>query len=420
MKKIFLSIILTAGLIFQSAAVFAEDGESVSFNESQAEANLPLNDQQKVQLEFEKKYLDSVFSLADKFFGSTEGFNDFGEIYIENENNNPYLVIAVANYGENVNAFIEEMKQILPSDLLVIKEVSYSKSDLLNIQSDILKEIEAGTIAIPGDVSTVPSVKDQKVIIRVPNYNSLQKSIMDLTNVKYNDLLKFEEGTENFTTKARDDAFTEMGGGIAIPGCTTTGIATKDTREFLITAGHCLDSIGSSVTQGGTVVGKEHLSNYKTGGIDVGLILLTNTNKKYGNKYYYNPVANAEYDQKYTTTGAALNGQLICKSGKMTNVTCGTVTEQDGSVYYKGDNVTVYSIITVYKSDGDFCIPGDSGSIVFNAYSTNRIIGIVSGTSTTDTVATYGYVSKIVPALAAAGSVSLYTSDTVKTVNQNN
>lgn len=64
------------------------------------------------------------------------------------------------------------------------------------------------------------------------------------------------------------------------------------------------------------------ISNFKTGGIDVGLILLTNTNKKYGNKFYYNPVANAEYDKKYIDTGAALNGQLICKSGKITNVTC--------------------------------------------------------------------------------------------------
>ncbi|KOP65941.1 hypothetical protein AMS62_12370 [Bacillus sp. FJAT-18019] len=296
------------------------------------------------------------------------------------------------------------MKQIIPSDLLVIKEVSYSKSDLLNVQSDILKEIEAGTIGIPGDVSTAPSVKDQKVIIRVPHYNSLQRSIIDLTNVKYNDLLKFEEGTQNFTTKARDEQFDEMGGGIALPTCTTTGIATKDTREFLITAGHCINSIGSTAYQGGAAIGKQHISNFKTGGIDIGLILLTNTSKKYGNKYYYNPVANVEYDKKYTGTGAALNGQLICKSGKMTNVTCGTVTEQDGSVYYEGSNVTVYSNITVYKSDGDFSIPGDSGAIVFDAYSTNRVVGIVSGSAATNGTGRYGYVAKIIPALASVGA----------------
>lgn len=60
------------------------------------------------------------------------------------------------------------------------------------------------------------------------------------------------------------------------------------------------------------------ISNFETGGIDVGLIVLTNTNKKYGNKFYYNPVSNKSM--------------------------------RDGSVYYKDENVTVYSNTTVYGS----------------------------------------------------------------------
>lgn len=418
MKKILLPILLTAGLIFQSTAVFAEGSESVSYSEYQADANLPLNDQEKIQLEFEKKYLDSVFSIADKFFGSTEGFNDFGEIYIENENNNPYLVVAVAKDSENVKSFIEEMKQVLPSDLLVIKEVNYSKTDLLNVQSEILNRVETDLISASSILSTAPSVKDQKVIVRVPNYSVLQESTLSLMTTEFSDLIKFEEGGENTTTKARTDAFTEMGGGIATSNCSTTGIATKDTREFLITAGHCLNNIGSSYTQGGVSIGTQHLSNYYTGGIDVGLVLLTNTNKKYGNKFYYNPVANAEYDSAYDTASTALVGQLVCKSGKTTNVTCGTVDVLDGSVTYD-DGVTVYSDMRVKKTDGIFCDYGDSGAIVFNAYSTNRVVGITSGKGSAGTVH-YGHIAKIIPALSAAGSVTLYTSGTVKSVNPNN
>ena len=140
---------------------------------------------------------------------------------------------------------------------------------------------------------------------------------------------------------------------------------------------------------------------------------------KYGNKFYYNPVANAEYDSTYDTASTALVGQLVCKSGETTNVTCGTVDVLDGSVTYDEDGITVYSNKRVKKTDGIFCDRGDSGAIVFNAYSTNRVVGITSGKGSSGTI-NYGHIAKIIPALSAAGSVTLYTSSTVKTVNPNN
>ncbi|WP_222119635.1 S1 family peptidase, partial [Paenibacillus sp. IHBB 10380] len=264
------------GLIFQSAVVFAEGGETVSYDEYQAETVLPLDAQQELQLEFEKKYLDSVFDIIAKHFGDPENFNPYGEIYIENDKF-PHFVIAVAKDSVKVSSFIEEIKKILPGDLLEVQRVSYSKEDLINIQGDILQRVQSGSIAIPRGISTDVSTKKQKVIISVPEGVNLEKSYMVNLNEEYNGLIEFDERPENIPYKLRTDAFTEMGGGISIKGtCSTAGIATKDTREFIVTAGHCIRDIGSTVYQGGTSIGTQHLSGYKDNGTDVGLVLLTN------------------------------------------------------------------------------------------------------------------------------------------------
>ncbi|GIO31685.1 hypothetical protein J2TS6_28260 [Paenibacillus albilobatus] len=265
------------------------------------------------------------------------------------------------------------------------------------------------------------SVKDQKVILSTEQAGA---KVSDFSSLfpEYNGLIEIQAGGINEPAKARTDAFTEMGGGIQISTggtCSSNSTATKDTREFLITAGHCITSTGSTVSQGGTNIGTQHFSAYADGGTDVGLVLLTNTNKKIGNKYYYNNVSNAEYDKKYTTTSTALTGELICKSGVTSNVTCGTVNDTNASVSY--GSITLSNMIRVYKDGGGFILGGDSGGTVFNAYTTTQLVGIVSGRNTSGSPeGTWGYVTKISPALTAAGAVSLYTSDTTKVVDPNN
>lgn len=143
--------------------------------------------------------------------------------------------------------------------------------------------------------------------------------------------------------------------------------------------------------------------------------MLTNTNKKIGNKYYYTDTANAEYSNNYTSTSTPLNGQLICKSGNTTNVTCGTVKDTSATVTY--GTISLSNMIKVYKEGGGFILGGDSGGTVFDAYTTTKLIGIVSGQADNGT---WGYVTKIGTALSNGGNVTLYTSSTTKTVDPSN
>ncbi|MDG0792235.1 S1 family peptidase [Cohnella ginsengisoli] len=221
---------------------------------------------------------------------------------------------------------------------------------------------------------------------------------------------------------ARTANFTTMGGGIAIDNsnCSTAFTATKDTKEFLVTAGHCVTSIGSAAKQNTTNVGTQHLSAYGDYGTDVGLILLTDTSRSIGNGYYYNGLANGEYDKNYTTTTTVINGQLICKSGIKTSVTCGSVTNTSATVTYGTIHLT--GMIQAKKDDGGLVLGGDSGGVVFNPYNYGQLIGIVSGRSlATSTLPEgyYGYFTKVGNALANGGAVTLYTSSSTKAVNPN-
>lgn len=420
-RKIALLTLMIA-FMFQTV-VFAEyEDEEFIHVSNNSETFLSLDDKQKKQLEFEKAYLDSILSTTNKYFGSPEGFDEYGEIYIEN-NEKPHLVIAIAYENMQVNNFIEEMKSALPEDLISIRKVNYSKNDLLKVQDELVQLIDSGNTESLEGYTIIPSTKDQKVILSVPNKNTISINTNNNSLItKYSDLIEVQEGSLNIPAKSRSDAFIEMGGGIRISvGCSTGATATKDTREFLITAGHCIKNIGSTVSQGGTNIGTQHLSGYYNGGTDVGLILLTNTNKRIGNKYYYNEIANAEYDEKYTSASTALTGQLLCKTGITTGVTCGTVTSTSATSQY--DGIALSNLIQIYKEGGGVILGGDSGGTVFNAYNRWQIVGLVqarnSGNSGTPE-GTWGYVTKILPALSAGGGVSLYTSDTPKAVNPNN
>ncbi|MFD0588936.1 S1 family peptidase [Paenibacillus sp. GCM10027627] len=419
MKKMWVTVILIALMVFQTT-VFAQN-DSLGESSKEIGSELPLDPKQQNQLKYEKQYLDSIFTIVEKYFGDTEGFHSYGEIYIDNEAEFKF-VVAVAKWDDTVASFINDLKQVVPAHLLSVENVKYSKGDLIALQESILAKLKSSHPNFSSLNAVVnSSIKDQKVILSItqPVMFKQEDSISGLL-AEYGGLLKVEAGVKSEPAKLRTDEFTALGGGIQItsPGCSTTGTATKDTREFLITAGHCLTNIGGTAYQGGANIGTQHYSAYTNGGTDVGIILLTNKNKKITNQYYYNNVLNAEYGNKYTTTSNVLANQLLCKSGNTTNVTCGNVSNTNGSVTY--GSITLSNIIVIYKATGGVVDGGDSGGIVFDAYTTTRLVGIVSGKSlATDTQpdGAWGYITKIGPALTAAGNVTLYTSDTLKNVD---
>lgn len=217
-----------------------------------------------------------------------------------------------------------------------------------------------------------------------------------------------------------------MGGGIAInnSNCSTAATATIGIYEVLLTAGHCLGNIGATTRQNTAIVGEVLDKIYGNGTYDAGAIKLTNTSKTIGNGFYGSNSPTNEYTLSYSATQSPTSGQLICKSGIKTNITCGNVVSTSTSVYYKNDKITLSGMIKAERSissmsckkdppDGLSC-PGDSGSTMYNATNTSRIIGITSGNDGEE--GQYGYFTKITDALSGLDAL-LYKSSKPKAVD---
>ncbi|WP_329048297.1 S1 family peptidase [Amycolatopsis sp. NBC_01488] len=159
--------------------------------------------------------------------------------------------------------------------------------------------------------------------------------------------------------------------------CSAGFNVTSGGQQYIITAGHC--------TQGGPSwqgIGPSVDSSFP--GTDYGLIR---------NDSGDGPGAVDLYDgttQPITQAGDAYVGEQVCKSGRTTGLTCGTVTALDQTVNY-GNGDVVYGLIetNVYSDHGD------SGGALFDG---STALGTVSGgDSTTD------YFQPVTAALNAYG-----------------
>jgi len=394
-----------------------------SSSDSKVSAELPLSSKQKEQLSFEKEYLGAIVDVIKETFESIEAVDEYGEFYIDNEVGLKF-VLALAKEDEKTDKLIRDIDSLVPSELFIVEKVKYSKQYLVTLAEEILSSLQKSGKKY--NIET--SVKNQKVYIKTDVEDSIKQALEIFVN-DYDGVVEVvDEYIENSPAATRGDNHTKLGGGIAIDSnnCSTAVTATKGTNEFLLTAGHCFSGTGATVKQNSTNVGVVHLNAYGNLGTDVALIKLTDTTRKITNGYYYSSIlaAGGYYDKSYTSSSTVINGQLLCKAGIKTNVTCGTVIDTAAPVTYTSGSTTINltGLIKVQKDDGGIVLPGDSGGIVFNAYRDYEVVGIVSGNSIasgTFPAGYYGYMTKIGNAIANGGAVTLYTSSTEKSVDPN-
>ncbi|HEX5495398.1 MAG TPA: S1 family peptidase, partial [Mycobacteriales bacterium] len=148
--------------------------------------------------------------------------------------------------------------------------------------------------------------------------------------------------------------------------CTSGFTATAAGRYYLLTAGHCTQ-VGSvwaagTASVGERVIGSRAGSVFGAGG-DMGLIGVA-----YPAYWRASGLVYPAYPVR--SVGTALVGQVVCKSGSTTGLTCGTVTRTGATVYYPGRTVTGMTVTTACSG------PGDSGAGVWAG---STALGIVSG-----------------------------------------
>lgn len=149
--------------------------------------------------------------------------------------------------------------------------------------------------------------------------------------------------------------------------CSAGFNVTRGANRFVLIAGHCLQpGFQDWINWDGGYLGRKEIAYFPTA--DFGLIRITEPEIQQIRGVY-------TYDgqfQQINKTGNAFKGQYVCKSGVITNVTCGTIDFVDHTVDYPQGRV--------YNLDGGkICsIGGDSGSPMFAG---DTALGLLSGGS---------------------------------------
>lgn len=220
-------------------------------------------------------------------------------------------------------------------------------------------------------------------------------------------------------SKSRKADWNKLGAGIGIHdanhnACSTGGIVKKDSRYFLLTAGHCIGSIGDTINQWFTPVGTAHL-DARSSDYDIGLVLINKGDliRYASNGIFLNDAQNPnDYEGRLQNYDNVDNGEVICKSGIRTNYTCGKVTSSAANI---GGEFN----FEVRNHEAAMAGQWDSGSAGFRS-SNGYLIGIQSRISTDFKIDNiwYGYRAYFAPykPMADKYGLSLYTSNSTTRV----
>ncbi|MEU5695497.1 S1 family peptidase [Actinosynnema sp. NPDC020468] len=224
------------------------------------------------------------------------------------------------------------------------------------------------TDAVKGLVSWSVDAESNAVVVTALRTGS-QDAVSRLA--KHGDAVKVE-----YTDAApRTAAFLDGGDELNYPagGC-SAGFDLRNPgtgARYLLTAGHC-GPAGSVVRgQGNVVIGTVASAYYPT--YDDALITVTNTGAwTQGPWVDVNPSnGGVVVVSGYSDSPV---GTAICKSGRTTRLTCGSITAKNETVTYVGGQ-TVYNL-----TRHNACVePGDSGGATFRNSGTRTAEGVTSG-----------------------------------------
>jgi len=147
-----------------------------------------------------------------------------------------------------------------------------------------------------------------------------------------------------------------MDGGDAINGTCSAGFNLRNPStgaKFLLTAGHCVNAGSTMTGQGGVTFGTVNESWFPT--FDDSITRNTNTGYWIQGPWFDSNPSNGAFHSFSGWTDAPV-GTIVCKAGKTTKFTCGSITIKNEDVTYSnGDKV--YNM-TRHSA----CVePGDSG-----------------------------------------------------------
>lgn len=344
-----------------------------------------------------------------------ETYSTIGTFYQEKKNGLKFIV-SFSESNERVDQVKKSIEELVPAKYLEFRNANFSEAELVDAYENLMNESRQSGIQIE---EAEVAIKENSVVVKAEDtatVNLIEKnSLQDRTSLNSSpdnqpSIFKIVTGKSNTQAEARNSKLDTMVGGLLISDsvqkstdsigfCTLGTTATKGTDRFLITAGHCFDSWGPTIFQGGEQIGTDHYQ-YMGDYADIAVIKASN-NKKISNYIYKYSWTDSRVTSYQTSSSSLKVGDNICMSGAKTGFSCGEVTSLNST----GIPGTGIGFI---KTDID-SEAGDSGSPYWYD---GVLMGIHSGGEVTGPPFTvFTHISK---AIAYAGGWTPYTSNTVK------
>lgn len=230
--------------------------------------------------------------------------------------------------------------------------VSHSLPELESITDEFDALVEEAPGALAEVYSWGIEVQRNQVVVTVAEGRS---GAIEPLLARYGDAVTIEESPYQPRLAQQ---FPWLDGGIPYNGC-SSGFNMRNTSNgntYFLTAGHCGDTGDQAVASNGVSIGPFVDSRFP--GNDDALVQVTNSVWNQGPYVwiYSGFVTNAS---QYTDAPV---GTPICKSGRTTGLTCGTITAKNQTVTYSGG----FTVTGLTRHNA--CVePGDSGGPNLNA-----------------------------------------------------
>jgi streptogrisin D len=253
-----------------------------------------------------------------------------------------------------------------------------------------LKEVQSALAKVPSPTGTTWGIDAEanQVVVTLPAGEAAAGQ--QAAAGRYRDAVRVETADGTVTPTAGDVA-----GGDAIfgtGGCSAGFTVTDGAFNYVLTAGHCTVDFPRWRIANGTDLGPTVQSDFP--GTDYGLVLIQGPVTPIGGVYLWD----GSTIQNLTGSSTAVAGLDLCKSGRTTGLTCGTVRKTGVTV--NGTGGTVQNMI-----ETNICLElGDSGGSLFAssiAYGLSSMSSLDSAKHCLTGSSTRSWYQPVGPALAA-------------------
>ncbi|SIS59486.1 hypothetical protein [Salimicrobium flavidum] len=237
-----------------------------------------INDEEKKISEDFQPIRDTVEDTIVSEFG-TDFLHNNVSVTMEYKGKKSRIVI---NYKENDKHFKKIKKLIqksVPEQKIKFNKIDYTPEELHKFTKEMIDYMKSNN-TVRNKLAGIDPDADKSVI-----YVLYKEKLSNIEKSNFKSIFKktkFVKTKKNSGFKeeiSRSKNYNKLGGGIRIDdggGCTANSVARKDTRWFLITAGHCLEADGGYTLQNNLIVGTDH-AQLDGRDIDAGVVLLDST-----------------------------------------------------------------------------------------------------------------------------------------------